>query len=186
MLVAGLALTGVGVAGMILGGLGLGAWDVLHGGLSNRTGMSFGLAYMLVTGLALLLWWPLRERPHIGTVLNVFVAGVVIDWILRWADPVDSLWLRIFLMAGGILVFALGQGMYLAPDLGAGAREGIMTGLSRRGMSIARARLLIEASVLVVGLALGGSIGVGTIVFTVTIGPLVQWSMKLFRSRPNM
>ncbi|WUU98866.1 YitT family protein [Actinoallomurus sp. NBC_01490] len=180
MVVAGLALNGVGIGALIQAGLGLGAWDVLHQGLSDHTGLSFGVVVILVTVAALIPWWPLRERPGVGTILNVFIAGIVIDWVLDWTSPAHALWLRISLMIAGVAIFALGQGMYLAPRLGAGAREGLMTGINRKfGISIRLSRFLIEASVLVLGIILGGSIGLGTVVFTVAIGPSVQLAMRI-------
>jgi len=180
MIIIGLALNGVGIAMLIQSGLGLGAWDVLHQGLSERTGISFGMVVILVTVVALIPWWPLKERPGIGTVLNVFIAGIVIDWMLGWTSPTQELWLRVLLMVGGVVIFALGQGLYLAPDLGAGAREGLMTGINRRfGISIRMTRFLIEVTILILGIVLGGSVGVGTIVFTAAIGPLVQVAMRI-------
>ncbi|MDF5758316.1 YitT family protein [Spongiactinospora sp. TRM90649] len=184
MVVVGLALNGVGIAMLIQAGLGLGAWDVLHEGLSELTGLSFGLVVILVTIVALIPWWPLKERPGIGTVLNVFIAGIVIDWILAYTTPAEEWWVRATLMIGGVVIFALGQGMYLAPKLGAGAREGLMTGINRRfGISIRLTRFLIEVTILVLGVFLGGSVGLGTIVFTLAIGPLVQVGMNLFGYR---
>lgn len=184
--VVGLALTGVGIAALIQSGLGLGAWDVLHEGIAEHTGLSFGLVVILVTVVALVPYWPLGERVHIGTVLNIFVAGIVIDAVLSWTSPADSWWLRIVFMVSGVVVFALGQGIYLAPKLGAGAREGLMMGIHRRfGVSIRLTRFLLEAGILVLGILLGGSIGVGTIVFTVAIGPLVQVAMRLCGYRPD-
>ncbi len=180
MVTIGLALNGVGIAMLIQADLGLGAWDVLHQGLSELTGISFGVVVILVTVAALIPWWPLKERPGIGTVLNVFIAGIVIDWMLGLTSPASEMWLRVLLMVGGVVIFALGQGLYLAPKLGAGAREGLMTGINRRfGISIRLTRFLIELTILILGVILGGSVGVGTIVFTVAIGPLVQVAMKL-------
>ncbi|GHH63643.1 membrane protein [Streptosporangium violaceochromogenes] len=185
LLTAGLTLQGVGVAAQIRSGLGLGPWDVLHDGLARLTGLSFGTVIILVTVVALIPWWPLGERPHVGTVLNIFVAAVVIDWILGWTVPAGSLWLQIVLQVGGILVFAFGQGMYLVPDLGVGAREGLMTGLNRRfGTSIRLSRTIVEISVLLIGVLLGGSVGVGTLLFAVAIGPLVQYFGRVLGYRP--
>jgi uncharacterized membrane protein YczE len=186
MVVVGLALNGVGIAALIQAGLGLGAWDVLHQGIADHTGLSFGLVVILVTIAALIPWWPLGERVHIGTLLNVFIAGLVIDWCLAWTSPAHAPWLRGLLMVAGVVVFALGQGMYLAPRLGAGAREGLMTGIHRKfGLSIRMARFLLEAGVLLLGILLGGPIGVGTVVFTLAIGPLVQFALRLFNYRPE-
>ncbi|MFI6600028.1 YitT family protein [Nonomuraea sp. NPDC050536] len=183
--VGGLALNGVGIGMLIQSGLGLGAWDVLHQGIADHTGLSFGAVVILVTIVALIPWWPLRVRPNIGTILNVFVAGIVIDWVLALSSPAHEWWARGLLMVGGIVIFAFGQGLYLAPDLGAGAREGLMTGISARfGISIRLSRFLIEATVLVLGILLGGSIGLGTVVFTVAIGPLVQVAMRVCARRP--
>jgi uncharacterized membrane protein YczE len=180
MVTIGLALNGVGIAMLIQADLGLGAWDVLHQGISELTGISFGVVVILVTVAALIPWWPLKERPGIGTVLNVFIAGIVIDWMLGLTSPASEMWLRVLLMVGGVVIFALGQGLYLAPKLGAGAREGLMTGINRRfGISIRLTRFLIELTILILGVILGGSVGVGTIVFTVAIGPLVQIAMRL-------
>ncbi len=184
MVVVGLALNGVGIGALIQSGMGLGAWDILHQGITRHTGISFGVVVILVTIAALIPWWPLRERPGIGTVLNVFIAGIVIDALLAVTGPAHMLWLRITLMVAGVVIFALGQGMYLAPRLGAGAREGLMTGISRRfGISIRLSRFLLEGGVLLLGLLLGGSIGVGTVFFTLTIGPMVQAAMRLFGYR---
>lgn len=184
MVTAGLGLNGVGIAALVQSGMGLGAWDVLHQGIARHTGLSFGVVVILVTVVALIPWWPLRERPHIGTILNVFIAGLVIDWLLAGTGPAHAVWLRLVLMVAGVAIFALGQGMYLAPRLGAGAREGLMTGIHRRfGISIRLARFLLEGGVLIVGILLGGSVGIGTLFFTVAIGPLVQAAMRLFRYR---
>ncbi|WP_199536648.1 YczE/YyaS/YitT family protein [Spongiactinospora gelatinilytica] len=180
MVVAGLTLNGVAITMLIRAELGLGPWDVLHQGLAARTGLGFGLVVILVGVAALLPWWPLRERPGVGTVLNVFVAGIVIDRLLTVTGPATQWWSRGALMTGGVALFALGQGMYLAPRLGAGPREGLMTGINRRfGISIRLARFQIEVAILALGIALGGSAGLGTIVFTLAIGPLVQAGMRL-------
>lgn len=187
LVVVGLALNGVGIAALIQSGLGLGAWDVLHEGISEHTGLSFGMVVILVTIAALAAYWPLGERVHIGTILNVFVAGIVIDWMLAWTIPADEWWLRITLMVAGVVIFALGQGMYLAPKLGTGAREGLMMGIHRKsGLSIRLTRFLLEAAILILGILLGGSIGVGTIVFTLAIGPLVQLALRVCGYRPEV
>lgn len=181
MLILGLVVQGVGIAALIQANLGVGAWDVLHSGLTDKLGLSFGTVIVLVTLVVLIFWWPLREKPHIGTILNVFVAAVVIDALLATTSPPDNMAVRVALMVGGVVVFAAGQGMYLAPRLGVGAREGLMTGLNRRlGWSIRLARTIVEVTVLAIGIALGGPVGIGTVLFTVFIGPLVQVFGNLF------
>ncbi len=186
MVTFGLALNGVGIGLLAVSQLGFGAWDVLHDGIAEKTPLSFGTVVILVTAALLVFWWPLRERPGIGTLLNVFIAGPVIDLVIAFVPPVVPLWARLLVMCLGIVIFALGQGMYLAPGLGAGAREGLMTGLNRVfGWSMRLSRFLIEVAVLVLGILLGGAIGLATIVFTIAVGPLVQWAMVLFNHQAD-
>jgi uncharacterized membrane protein YczE len=129
----------------------------------------------------MLAWWPLRRRPGAGTVANVVIIGVTIDLLLPHTDPAHHLGLRVGLMALGVLLFALGSGMYLGVDMGAGPRDGLMTGLHDRfGWSIRWARTVIEVTVLVIGIGLGGTAGVGTLVFACGIGPLVQVALRWF------
>jgi uncharacterized membrane protein YczE len=185
MLLVGLVIQGIGIAALIQAHLGVGAWDVLHAGIAKQTGLTFGTVGILITLLVLVFWWPLRERPHVGTVLNVFVAAVVIDATLAATHSVSNMPLRIALFIGGLLLFAAGQGMYLAPGLGVGAREGLMTGLNRQlGWSIKRSRTIIEVTTLAIGVAFGGPVGVGTLAFTLLVGPLVQTFCRLFGYAP--
>ena len=174
-LMLGLVVMGVGIALMVRGELGLGPWDVLHQGLSNRTGIPIGTVGILVGLPVLLLGLPLKVKLGIGTVLNVVVIGVVIDLFL-WAVPeTDHLAVQVAAMLGGVLGMALGSGLYIGAGLGAGPRDGLMTGLAERGAgSIRVVRTGIELTVLVLGILLGGNAGIGTVVLALSIGPLVQ------------
>ena len=170
----GLFLFGVGIALMVIANLGLSPWEALHQGISRHTGIPIGTVGILTGIVVLLLWIPLGERPGIGTVLNVFLIGIVIDLTL-WVAPesVDQLWLAWLLLLGGITLVGLGTGLYIGTDLGPGPRDGLMTGLARRGIHIGLARASIEITVLVVGWFLGGTIGFGTVIFAFGMGPLV-------------
>ena len=159
--------------------LGAAPWDVFHTGVSELTGISVGNVVIL-TGLALLLIWiPLSERPGLGTLLNAVVIGVVVDLTLPLIPEMSGLVPRLALMVGGVVIIAAGSGLYIGSGLGPGPRDGLMTGLAkrsigRRQISIGVARTTVELVVLGVGIALGGSIGIGTAVFAFGIGPLVQ------------
>lgn len=173
-LLLGLVLCGVGIASMVAADLGLGPWDVLHQGLSRLTGIPIGMVGILVGLVVLGLWWPLRERPGMGTVLNVVVIGVVIDLVLLVLTTPAALWTRTVLMLLGPVLFAVGSGFYIGAGLGPGPRDGVMTGLARRGLPVGVARALLELSVLLGGWLLGGTVGVGTLVFAFGIGPMVH------------
>jgi uncharacterized membrane protein YczE len=180
-LLLGLALVGVSIAGTVQAGLGLSPWDVLHQGLSRHTGVPIGTVGILVGVVILLLWFPLRQRPGIGTVLNVVVIGLTIDAVLAHTSPVDGLPRQIALLAVSVPGFAVGIGLYLGVELGPGPRDGLMTGLHRRfGWSIRLSRTLIEVSALVAGIALGGTAGVGTVFLAFGIGPMAQVTLRWF------
>jgi uncharacterized membrane protein YczE len=183
-LLAGLGLLGTGIAVMVLAGLGLGPWDVLHQGLAERTGLAIGTASILVSALVLATWLPLRERPGIGTLANAVLVGVVIDAWLAWVPPPAGTAARVALMLAGTPVLAAGVGLYLSADLGPGPRDGVMTGLVRRGHPTWVVRSGIEATALLAGWLLGGTVGVGTLVSVVTIGPLVHLSLECFGATP--
>lgn len=174
-LFVGLVLFGVGIALQVQSNLGLPAWDVLHQGIARRTPLSIGTATIAVGFLVLLLWIPLRERPGFGTLANAVVVGLTIDATLTVIDPPSALVARWSLLLGGIVVVAIGTGFYIGAQMGPGPRDGLMTGIARRGPSIRAARTFVEGSALVVGWLLGGTVGVGTIAFTVLIGPLVHF-----------
>lgn len=169
----GLVLFGVGIAMMVRGNLGLGPWDVLHQGLSDRTGLGIGVIIVGVGALILVGFIPLGERIGLGTVLNALLIGATVDVVLAMFDRPDHVAARVMLTFGGPIVIAVGSGFYIGGGLGPGPRDGIMTGLARRGMTVSHARTAIEVTVLVTGIALGGSVGIGTLWFAVSIGPLV-------------
>jgi uncharacterized membrane protein YczE len=180
-LIAGLVLFGVGIAAMAASGLGLGPWEVLHQGIASRTGLALGTVSILVGIPVLALWWPLGERPGLGTILNIALIGpstnVALAALPAPTEPVAQLAMSV----GGVLLIGLGSGLYLSADLGPGPRDGLMTGLHHRfGWSIRRARTAIEVLVLVVGFLLGGTIGIGTILFAFGIGPVVQAFLRVF------
>ena len=185
----GLFLFGLGVSMIIEAELGAAPWDVFHTGVSELAGISLGTTVIL-TGLALLLIWiPLRERPGLGTLLNAVVVGVVVDVTLPWIPESDLLVGRTALMLGGVVVIAIGSGFYIGAGLGPGPRDGLMTGLSGRSIgpwpiSIRFARTAVELLVMGIGIALGGSIGIGTAVFAFGIGPLVQIFLPRLTVRP--
>ena len=174
-LVAGVVLFGIGIGLMARADLGLAAWDVLHQGLARRTGLTMGTASITTSATVLLLWWPLRERPGIGTVVNALGIGLVLDLTL-WLVPLpEGLVARWGLMLAGPVLVGVGSGLYIGAGLGAGPRDGVMTGLARRGVPVGVARAGLELTVLAVGWLLGGTVGVGTVVFSLAIGPLVAF-----------
>lgn len=183
--VAGLALFGVGISLLIDANLGAAPWDVFHTGISERTGWSVG-AIIIGVGIALLvLWIPLRESPGLGTVLNAFEIGLVVGVVLPIIPEPEVLVARLAMMLGGVVVIAVGSGLYIGAGLGPGPRDGLMTGLARHGISIRLARTGIEVFVLLAGVALGGSIGIGTAVFALGIGPLVQIFLPRLAMHPH-
>jgi uncharacterized membrane protein YczE len=174
-LVLGLATMGTGIALMVLADLGLGPWDVLHQGLSERTGIPIGTMNIVVGLPVLLLWIPVRQRPGLGTVLNVLEIGLVVDLVLAIAPDTDNVPARVVLMLAGVVGMGLGSGLYIGAGLGPGPRDGLMTGMAALGLgSVRLVRTAIEITVLAIGFALGGSVGIGTVVQALTIGPLVQ------------
>lgn len=177
--VFGLVLFGVGITLLIQAELGAAPWDVFHTGLSELTGISTGWIIVIVGVLLLLLWIPLRERPGLGTVLNATLIGIVVDITLPIIGESDQLVVRILMMLGGIVTIGIGSGFYIGAGLGPGPRDGLMTGLAKRSVagrsiSIRAGRTFVEVVVMIIGAALGGSIGIGTIAFMLGIGPLVQ------------
>lgn len=182
----GLALFGLGISLIIRADLGLAPWDVFHQGVSDHIGMSIGTV-IVIAGIAILaLWIPLRQRIGVGTILNAVEIGVVVALVVDHLPRTERVAGRAGYLAVAMILLAVGSGMYLGADLGAGPRDGLMVGLNERfGWSISRSRTTIELSVLATGIALGGSIGIGTVVFAVGIGPLVQLALPRFRLAPS-
>lgn len=180
-LLAGLLVFGLGISLMVQAGLGLGPWEALHQGISVRTGIPIGTVSILLGLPILALWWPLGQRPGIGTLINVVVIGMATNignaLIPAQREPVA----QVAMMLGGVVVIGIGSGLYLSADLGPGPRDGLMVGLHRRfGWSIRRARTLVELSALGAGWLLGGTIGLGTLAFAFGIGPVVQVMLGIF------
>ena len=184
-LVAGLVLCGLGIAFMVAADLGLAPWSVLDQGISEHTGIPIGTVSIIVGALVLAAWIPLRERPGLGTVLNVLLIGTTIDLALLVLDTPASLAGRLGYLAMGVFLWGPGTGLYIGAGLGPGPRDGLMTGLAARGVgSIRLVRTGIELTALAVGLALGGSVGLGTLAFAFTIGPNVQLFLPRLTLRP--
>lgn len=181
-LYAGLVLYGVSMALMIESSLGLDPWDVFHQGLSLLTGLSIGAITIVVGALVLLLWIPLRQRPGLGTVSNVVVIGLAVDAALAVLPTVGPLAGRIGFLAAGILLNGMATGLYIGARFGPGPRDGLMTGYValRPARSIRIVRTVIEVTVLAVGWLLGGTVGVGTVAYAVSIGPLAHVFIPLF------
>lgn len=172
--VGGLALFGCGVGLQKQAALGLPPWDVFHEGFSETIGWPFGRALILTSFLVLVLWIPLRQRVGIGTLFNAVEIGLVADLVIAHVPHPEALVARIALMVTGIALVGVGSGFYIGSGLGPGPRDGLMTGLAARGWRVSRARTSVEIVVLVIGWLLGGSVGVGTLVFAASVGPIVQ------------
>lgn len=174
-LLVGLVLYGVSLAAMVRGDLGLAPWDVLHSGLIRHVPLTLGQAVVVMSFVVLAAWVPLREVPGVGTILNALIVGTSADATLGLLDRPHALALRVALMVGGILLCGFAGALYIGAQLGRGPRDGLMTGLARRtGLSLRLVRTAIEVTVTVVGLALGGTIGLGTVLYALAIGPLTQ------------
>lgn len=186
-LFAGLVLYGISMAFMIESGLGLNPWDVFHQGVSDSTGISFGWVVILAGIPILLLWIPLRQKPGFGTVANLVVIGFVVDGALAVLQPGSSMAMRVTYLVVGIALNGVASGLYIGSNLGPGPRDGLMTGLTARfpRLSIRLVRTSIELLVLGVGFLLGGTVGVGTILYAVAIGPLVQLFLVAFTVVPR-
>ena len=182
-LYVGLIAYAVSMALMIEARLGNQPWDVFHQGVARLTGLSIGAVTVVVGVVVLLLWIPLRQRPGVGTLSNVVVIGVGVDVALATLPTPSSLWVRVTFLLGGVVLCAVASGLYIGARLGPGPRDGLMTGLAARGHSIRVVRTGIEVSVVAVGFLLGGTLGVGTVVYALAIGPLVHMMLPLFTVR---
>lgn len=180
-LFAGLVLYGFSIAVMLEAGLGLEPWGVLNEGVTEQTPLSFGLVVCLIGALVLLLWIPLKQKPGIGTVANVIVIGLAVDATAPIVPDIDGYPLRALFLGLGILLNGIAGGLYIGAGLGPGPRDGLMTGLARRtGWPLRRVRTGIELTVLAVGWLLGGTVGVGTVLYALSIGPIVQFFLRRF------
>ena len=178
---AGLILYGVTAAMMVLAGLGLDPWDVLHQGLARTVGLAIGTWAILLSLLVLAAWRPLRQRPGVGTVANALVVGAVMDVVLALVSPPHELAARIALLLGGVVGNGVATGLYIGAGLGPGPRDGLSTGIAGRGYSMRVIRTSIEMTVLVAGFLLGGTVGVGTVLYALAIGPITHQTIPALR-----
>jgi uncharacterized membrane protein YczE len=177
----GLAGFGVSIALLVRARLGLDPWDVLHQGIARDLGVPIGWVVIGVSGIVLLAWIPLRQRPGFGTVSNAIVVGLVADQALLVIPAPRAIAVRLAMLAGAIAVNAVSTACYIGAGLGPGPRDGLMTGLARRGYSVRVVRTAIEVTVLVTGVVLGGSVGIGTVAYALSIGPLVHFLLPRLR-----
>jgi uncharacterized membrane protein YczE len=181
-LYGGLTLYGTSMALMVRARLGLDPWDVFHSGIAKQVSWSLGTVVIVTGALVLLGWIPLRQRPGLGTISNVFVIGLALDGVSSLMPRIDAMPARVALALGAVALNAVATASYIGASFGPGPRDGLMTGLVRRtGRSVRLVRTSIEVTVLTVGVVLGGSIGVATVVYAFLIGPLVQPLLPLFR-----
>jgi len=179
-LLGGIVALSAGATLIIRARLGVSPWDVLHQGLAEVTGLSFGTIVVILGLVILLIWIPLGQRFGIGTVINTLTVGVVIDAFLGIVDAPDDLFVRWMMLLTGIVVLALGMGMYIGAGLGPGPRDGLMTGIAAKGYPLWLVRTLLEVAALVVGWILGGDVGIGTVLFAFGIGPIGHWFLVRF------
>ena len=183
-LYAGLALYGASAGLIILSQLGNDPWDVLHQGLSRQTGIGTGLWVCIAGALVMLLWIPLRQRPGLGTLSNVVVVGLVLELCLVAFEPAQDPAARWTLLVSGVLLNGVATGLYIGARFGPGPRDGLMTGLAARGMSLRAVRTGIELTVLAAGIALGGTAGIGTVLYALAIGPLAHVFVPALTTAP--
>jgi uncharacterized membrane protein YczE len=185
-LFGGLVLYGVSSSLLVLAGLGLDPWDVFHQGLARHSSLAIGTWAILVGITVLLLWIPLRQRPGIGTVSNVILVGLTMDLVLGHVHAPHAMAARVACLVCGVFLNGVATGAYIGAGLGPGPRDGLMTGLAARGHSIRVVRTGIELTVLVIGWRLGGTVGVGTVLYALAIGPLAHVFVPLFaHGRPT-
>lgn len=186
-LLAGLSLFGLGAALMVRAHLGLDPWNVFHQGLADLTGLSLGLLSILSGVVVMLLWIPLGQKPGLGTIMNILVIGLTLDLFLWLIPDFESLPVRAAALVTGLVLAGIGSAAYIGAGMGTGPRDGLMIGMNRRfGWSIRGARMLVEVVVLAAGWMMGGVVGVGTVAFALSIGPLVQFFLPWFQPRPKV
>ena len=184
-LIIGLVLFGVGIGLMLQSGMGVPPWDVLHQGLARRFGLTVGAWSIIVSVAVLLLWLPLRQPYGLGTLLNAIIIGVIIDLTSVVIPAAENTVVAWSMMLIGVVLIGIASGLYIGANLGPGPRDGLMTGIARKGPSIRLTRAVIEITVLTLGWILGGTFGIGTIVFALAIGPLVQYFLPRWDISPH-
>lgn len=179
---SGLACFGIGIAFFVRSRIGVPPWDVFHQGIARLTGLPLGTNIIIVSFFVLILWIPLRIRPGLGTIMNALEIGFVENLAQDLIPRSDSIVVRILFVVAGMCAISAGSGLYIGAQFGSGPRDGLMIGLNQRfGWSIRASRTVVEVAVMLVGLALGGTVGVGTFVFALGIGPMVQVTLRMFR-----
>jgi uncharacterized membrane protein YczE len=179
-LYAGLVAYGTSIALQVRARLGLDPWDVFHQGLARRLDIAIGTCTIVVGAVVLLAWIPLRQRPGVGTVSNVIVIGLSANWALAHLPGPSAIGVRWAYLVGGVVLCGVATGAYIGAGLGPGPRDGLMVGLAARGHSLRVVRTTIELSVLLVGFLLGGTVGIGTVLFALSIGPIVHVTVPWF------
>ena len=182
---SGTSLIGIGISLNYLANLGLGPWGVFHDGLSKTLGISYGRTIIITGAAVMLLWIPLKQKPGLGTIVDIFLVGIVADLIILNFELSDSIFLSLTLIAFGIILIGAGTAIYVGADLGAGPRDGVMVGLETIGLKIGTARNLIELFAFLTGWLLGGLVGYVTILFVIGIGPVVQIVLPYVDMRKN-
>ncbi|WP_298872413.1 hypothetical protein [uncultured Microbacterium sp.] len=179
-LLVGLVIYGTGAAFTVAAGLGVDPWTVFAQGISRVTGVGIGWVTNIVGLGVLLLWIPLRQKPGVGTIANILLVGTSLQLALAVLPHPDVLWLQALMLVTGVVLVAVASGLYIGANFGPGPRDGLMTGLHGRfGWPIWACRLAVEGTVLVLGWLLGGTVGIGTVIFALGIGPLVHIAMPL-------
>ncbi len=182
----GTSLIGVGISLNYLANLGLGPWGVFHDGLSKTIGITYGRT-IIITGVAvMLLWIPLKQKPGLGTLIDIFLVGLVADTIIFYFEFSENIYLSLILVLLGIISIGTGTAIYVGADLGVGPRDGIMVGLETLGIKIGTARNLIELIAFLTGWLLGGLVGYVTILFVIGIGPVVQFVLPYVDMRESI
>ena len=185
-LLIGLYLVGLGLAMMIHTGLGVPPWDVLSQGLQVQIGWSFGTCAVVISGIVLMIWIPIKQQPGIGTLINAVLIGPFADLSKPFMPELDGWLANLIWLLLGLISVALGGGLYISANLGAGPRDGLMVGLTRvSGRPFWLVRTIGEGLVLLTGWLLGGTVGVGTAIFAISIGTLMQYTMKMFGFDPK-
>lgn len=178
--IAGLILIGLGIAVSVRADLGLAPWDVFHQGVADATGLSIGVVVVLAGFVILLAWIPLRQRLGIGTILNTLSVGFIADFGLAVIPDQANLGVRVVLLLASLLMFGVGGGLYIGAGLGPGPRDGLMTAVAARGHRLWIVRTVIECTALAIGFALGGTVGVGTVLIAFAIGPITHVCLRRF------
>ncbi|MBM7367481.1 membrane protein YczE [Gordonia hydrophobica] len=179
-LFAGLVLYGASMSMILHAGLGNIPWDVLHQGIADHLGLSVGTVSIIVGTVVLLAWLPIRQRPGVGTVANVIVIGLAFDAVSPYLPDRPALLIAVPMMVGGIVLNAFATALYIGARLGPGPRDGLMTGVvARTGWSVRVVRTVLEITVVAIGFILGGTFGIGTVLYAFGVGPLIQWFARV-------